>query len=177
MMLTANQRDEIEQLQPYLLRIAHNIVRTHFPGQDAEEILGVMNAAICEQAARDPTYLEQAPGYVTRKAAWAARDFCRREVHREQLVPVRIDAEHADHQPLAERFAAPLTDLDLSIDIQRALATLSEKRQQIAAMLVAGFKRREIAETFGVTSPTLSWDFAKIRAALAPVYATTRMGA
>ena len=169
--LTANQKSTILELQDYLTRIAHNIVRTHFRSQDPDELLSVMNDAIVAKAASDPTFLEQSPGYITRKAAWAARDYCKREVFGQNLMPVSVDTETDGARPLAETLAAPLADLDLSIDLQRALAQLSPKRQQIAAMLVSGFQRREIAETFGVKSPSLTWDLAKIKEALAPVYA------
>ena len=77
-MLTANQRQRIAdpKLQAYLDRIAHNIVRSHYPEQDPDELLSVMNETVCQLAAKDPAFLDQTPGYITRKAAWAARDYC-----------------------------------------------------------------------------------------------------
>jgi len=179
--LTANQRPlsteqqkKIESLQSYLGRIAHNIVATHYPDQDPDELLAVMNAAICERAAQDPSFLEQDPPYIVKWAGWRARDYCRREAYGHGLTGTSLDADTDSALPLAETLPAPLADLDLPIDVARALATLNRKRQTIAAMLAAGFQRREIADRFGVTSPTLSWDLGKIRAALQPLYAAAR---
>lgn len=174
MTLTANQQAKLTDLQPYLTRIAHNIVRTHYPEQDADELLQTMNEAICTKAAADPQFLNQTPGYITRAAAWAARNYCRRECHGHALAPLSLDAETEDSATIAETIPAPLADLDLPLDIARALATLSQKRQQIARMLVAGLKRKEIAAQVGVKSPTLSWDYKQIRATLQPVYAAAR---
>jgi len=170
--LTANQRQRIAdpKLQEYLDRIAHNIVRSYHPGADPEDLLSVMNTHIVEQAARDPTFLDQKPGYISRSAAWAAYHYCEHEQCGRKLQPQSLDRED-DGIPAGERIPAPLADLGLPIDIRNALAALSEKRQRIAAMLVAGFQRREIAEAFGVKSPSLSWDFTIIKRALQPVHA------
>jgi len=172
--LTANQQATLVALQPYLTRIAHNIVRTHYPEQDADELLQTMNEAICERAAQDPTFLDQTPGYITRAAAWAARNYCQRERFGHNLVPQSLDAETGDDHTLAETIPAPLADLDLPLDVARALARLSRKRQQIVAMLAQGFQRKEIAERFGVKSPSLTWDLNKIKTVLQPVYAAVR---
>jgi len=175
--LTANQRQKLTDLQPYLKRIAHNIVATHYSGQDPDDLLQTMNAAICEQAARAPEFLDQTPGYITRKAAWAARDYCRHEQYGRNLATLSLDASGPDgDSSLAEVIPAPLADLDLPIDVARALATLSQKRQQIVAMLAAGLQRKEIAAHFGVKSATLAWDYQKIRSALQPVYAAVQAG-
>lgn len=156
--LTANQQSALIELQPYLARIAGKMHHTYYPTVPADDLLQEMNAAICEQAARDPAFLDQAPGYVTRKAAWAARDYARHATY--------LDLDGGES---LERMAAPAPDLDLGIDVRRALGTLDRKRQEIAAMLAGGWKRKEIAARFGVKSPSLSWDLGKIRAALGGV--------
>jgi len=135
-MLTANQRQRIAdpRLQSYLDRIAHNIVRSYYPEQSTDDLLQQMNLYVAERAAREPAFLDQTPGYITKAAAWAARDYCRRERHGRALQPQLLDREDDDGTIAAECIPAPLADLDLPIDIRAALATLSEKRQRIAAM-------------------------------------------
>jgi len=172
-MLNQTDRAKIEALQDYMDRIAHNIVRTHYPQLDPADLLSVMNETVVTLAAKSPKFLDQKKGYITRKAAWAARDWARHEVLGLNKSPVSLDADSAD-ATTEEAFGASFVldlDLDLPLDILAALRTLDEKRQEMAVMIMQGWKRKDIAAHFGIKSPSLTTHYKVIAAALAPLRA------
>ena len=172
-MLTDSQTARISDpnLQNYLERIAWKIHYRSYPMVDGEDILSQMNLAIIERAESDPTFLDQQPGYITKAAAWAARTWCRRELHGQNLQPNILDDETEDGQLMAETIAASDTDLDLTISVRDTVASLDDKLQMVAQMLMQGFKKREIAETLGVTPASVSYYVNQLRSAFAPVHA------
>jgi len=103
-MLTANQRQRIAdpQLQKYLTYIACRIHQDYADHVSTDDVVSAMNAHIVEQANRDPAFLDQTPGYITKAAAWAARDYCRRERHGRALQPQLLDREDDDGTIAAE---------------------------------------------------------------------------
>jgi DNA-directed RNA polymerase specialized sigma24 family protein len=142
-------------LQPYLTRIAHKIVGTYYPHLDPDDVLQEMNAALIERAHADPDFLDQAPGYQTRLAAWRARSWCSHQTPASSLPDAAT--------------AAPAPDRDLALDVRAALATLSDRDRTIAAALSAGYNRTEIAHQLGYASGCgIRRSLVRIRAALAP---------
>ena len=170
-MLTTSQQAQIQSMQPYLGRIAGSLARSYSHNLDREDLLSQMNLSIVEQAERDPDFLNQTPGYVSRRAGWAARDYAKRELRGQNLTPTSLDAETQDGQLLGETFSTAEQDLDLVLSVRETLNGLSGRTAQVARMLLEGWKRKDIASHFGIRSQSLSPELARIREALAPVYA------
>jgi DNA-directed RNA polymerase specialized sigma24 family protein len=147
-------------LQGYLTRIAGHLASQY--GTSAEELLSQMNLYLAERAHQDPGFLQQAPGYITRAAAWRARDWMRSQ-RRERCTS--FDA-------IEQVLYAPAPDLDLGLAVRDALAGLCETDRQIAGMLASGYERKEIAQRLGYSSSSALWRaLARIRAALTPALA------
>ena len=75
-----NTRNALEQriaeLNPRLTKTAHYLaVRT---GEDREDVMGEMLAAICQKATQTPGFLTQKDAFIVQKAAWAALNAARR---------------------------------------------------------------------------------------------------
>lgn len=162
----------IESLQPYLTRIAHNIVRTYHREQDPDDLLQIMNLHIVEAAQADPEFLNQNRSYICKVAAYRARNFCNRESYGERKQPKLIDRD--DEGLLAERFAAPQVDQDIVLDVRKALQTLSGRTAEIAQLMLDGWRQADIAKHFGITRQSVQPEKKRIEAALAPVYEAVR---
>lgn len=145
---------QLESLQPYLTRIAWTI-RSHYPDQVPDDILQEMNLHILERDARDPTFLEQKPGYVTRAAAWHARTWCR-DQYSSRFSPLEESAF-----PIAPR------DVDLSLDVRDVMTTLSDKATEIAWLLAAGYKGRDLEAATGMSKQAINYHRQQLKQALA----------
>jgi len=166
-MLTERQAKIADHdLQNYLTRIAYKLSYDYSYG-DPDELLSVMNEAIIERASSEPTFLDQAPGYISRFAAWKARDYARRERYGRNLAPVSIDAESDEDAPVAETLPAESSDLDLGLAVRDILAGLDEKLQTVARMLAAGFQKQEIAAELEVSGATVTYYVGKLQVAFA----------
>ena len=177
-MLTASQHDRISSLQSYLDRIAHNLVRTHYQEQDPDDLLQQMNLYILERVAKEPEFLDKPDGYITKSAAWAARNFCRSDLrgvnHGWHRAAFSLDAENDDGIDNGEVFAEESPDTDLAISIREALSALSEKTQLVAKLMLAGYRGIELAKQAGLNSkPAVSYHRRLIKQALTPVYAVS----
>ena len=152
-------RQEItsETLQKYLERIAWKL--HHMTGQtiDGEDILSEMNLHICERAAADPTFLDQAPGYISKAAAWHARSWLRRQLHGQGLELNILDSETEDGQLKSELFAAKSQDNDLTIAVHDTLDTLEGRLRQIGELLMEGYRKSEIADELGMSRANVSY--------------------
>jgi DNA-directed RNA polymerase specialized sigma24 family protein len=172
--LSQTQRVKFADLQSYLERIAHNLVRNYYPNLDPDDLLSEMNLYILERAARDPSFLEQRPGFVSRAAAWAARNSANPKRHagnygrdREAYI---LDAENDDGTDPAEVFAAELTDHDLAIAVREALSSLEGTTRQVAGLLLTGLKGAQAARELGISRQSVQYHKTLVREALAPVY-------
>lgn len=174
-MLTRSQKRTIVELQDYLTRISHNLHNTHWSQVPADDILSEMNLYIAEQAEADATFLDQAPGYISKAAAWHARHWCRdqftRYLHGERVAAgLALQTDDEDSRPADEVYAAPQVDEDIAIDVRAALAGLDEVSFQVAQLKMAGMGRTEIAAELGYSKQALSTYLKRIEAALAPVW-------
>jgi DNA-directed RNA polymerase specialized sigma24 family protein len=150
------------EMQSYLSRIAGRI-HSYYPQIDPQDILQEMNCFILERTQKDPDFIQQQPGYITRAAAWRARDWCRRQNCSRTVGAVEL---------LENVLESDQPDLDLGLALRRALATLPETDRQIARMLAQGYERKEIAQRLGYSSSSALWRaLGRIRAALAPAVA------
>lgn len=173
--MVANQQQRLISLQPYLKRIAHNLSHK-YAGQSADDLLQAMNLAIVERAAKDPTFLDQADGYISQTAGWAARDYCCSHLkgvnhgwHREAF---SLDEENPDGFDNDELFADEQPDLGLALDIRDIVATLTGKTRKVADLMMQGYTGLELAERAGLKSnQAVNYYRGLIRQALAPVYA------
>jgi DNA-directed RNA polymerase specialized sigma24 family protein len=177
-MLTKAQQDRIQSLDAYLRRIAGNLVNTHYPGQEVDELHQIMSAFICQQVHDDPAFLHNTDTYITRRAAWWCRDLLRSADKRgpcygdhRRAYSLDQNLPGTDGLTYGDTHAATAADLDIAIAVRQALSTLPQKRQQIAQMLMDGWKQTEIAQLFGVKKQAVSYDVRQIKLALAPVYA------
>ena len=161
--------DTILSLQEYLTRIAHNIVTNYYPQFSPDDVLQEMNTYILERGQKEPEFLNQTPGYITRAAAWRVRDWCRdQQVGRMVDIPEDIltnDSASVDDEIDAARIAAA---------VQTIIAGLAGRDQEIARAMLAGQKRQDIARAYGIKSPTLQGTINRIKAALAPAYEMAR---
>jgi hypothetical protein len=159
-MLTASQRDKIADpsLLNYLTRIAHNIVHMHYPEQLADDLLQEMHLYILERTQKDPTFLDQKPGYVSKAAAWHARTWCR-DQHADwfrTLEPGAGDWDTCDDP-----------DVGLSIDVRDALSGLGDKAIEVARLLAAGYKGADLEARSGMSKQLISHYRRQLRQALA----------
>lgn len=179
-MLTSSQRTTVVSLQDYLNRIAHHIVRTDWTQASPDDVLQTMNLYIAERAEQDPTFLQQAPGYITKAAAWEARHWLRdtyTRYHRGRRIAASVPLETDDEDgcPADEVYAAPEPDRELAVDVREALSGLDKVSREIAQLKLAGWTHREIAQEYGWTAANVSNYVRKIKAALLPVW--TAVGA
>lgn len=169
--------EKLLEMQDYLSRIAFSL-RCHYADvYSKEDILQEMNTAILERAQEDPTFLDQRPGYISKYAGYIGRDFCKR-AFAVKLGWARnewrsLDEPNRDAPPLAEDYAmaAPAGDQDIAIMVRDAISTLTGRAREVATMMLAGYKRVDIAKHFGLSSQSLSKDVNQVKAVLAPVYA------
>ena len=144
-------------LEQYLIRIAYRLSYNADPPFDPDDLLQEMHLCILERARRDPTFLEQRPGYISRAAAWAARDWCRRQ-HREKF-------DTSDYHNL-ERIEADHLDVDLSLSVQQALGELGEKARLVASAMMAGYRGPALVERVGMSKQLVYYYRQQIRSAL-----------
>ncbi len=177
-MLTASQEAKILDLESYLVRISHNLVRTHYPEQDPDDLLQVMNLYILERAETEPEFLSQRPGYVSRAAAWAARAYCspkRTGVnHGADRVAFSLDDPNDEGVENAERFAAPSGDLDIAIAVRDALKDLTGLTAKVASLMLAGLSISEVGRELGLSRQTIHYHKVKPTEILAPIYTEAR---
>lgn len=174
-MLTRGQRKTIVELQDYLSKISHRICQTHWPQADPDDVLQEMSLYVAERAQQDPAFLQQAPGYVTKAAAWHARHWLRHTFTRFHLgqriaAGIPLETDEDDERPADEIFASPQLDNDIAIDARTALAGLDEISLAVAELKMAGLQRKEIAEELGFSSQALGTYLKRIEAALRPVW-------
>jgi DNA-directed RNA polymerase specialized sigma24 family protein len=134
--------EALADLQPYLERIAHKMTLSCYSQLDPQDVLQEMNLAMPERADVDPSFLDEAPGYVSRFAAWRGRDRCKR-----QCAHIAVDLEVT-----GSTLSEPRPDQDLAIDVGRLLDGLSAAEQWIAQRLGAGYTQTEIARELGYSS-------------------------
>lgn len=172
-MMTTRQRAKFETTQLYLKRIAGHLVRTHYPGQEVDELVQVMNLYILERAQKDATFLDQARGFISRSAGWHARNWCSPERkganHGNDRMAFSLDHTDVDGRDMREVLGDDEPDHDLVIAVRQVLAGLDGLTAQIATMMLTGFRVNEIAETLGVTRQTISAHKRRLRSALAPL--------
>jgi len=173
--LTNDQKATLIGLQEYLSRIAHHIIRAHWQEVDPDDLLQEMTLYVAERAQQDPTFLDQAPGYISRAAAWHARHWCRdtfTRVHNGRRVSegVPFETDGVESRPTDEVYESPEPDNDIAIDVQAALAGLDGVSFRIAQLKMAGMKRKDIATELDTSSQNLSRHLRKIEAALKPVW-------
>lgn len=174
-MLTNDQKATLIGLQEYLSRIAHHIIRAHWQEVDPDDLLQEMTLYVAERAQQDPTFLDQAPGYISRAAAWHARHWCRdtfTRVHNGRRVSegVPFETDGVESRPTDEVYESPEPDNDIAIDVQAALAGLDKVSFQVATLKMQGLKRQDIATALGTSSQNLSRYLKRIEAALRPVW-------
>ena len=173
-MLTGSQKQTVVELQHYLTRIAHNLHHTHWTQVPADDILSAMNLYIAERAQADPDFLDQAPGYITRAAAWHARHWCRdtfTRYHNGERISAGLPLETDDDaRPADEVYAAPQPDNDLALDVRTALAGLDETSLAVAELKMQGWRRKDIAARLGYSSQALSTYLKRVEAALTPLW-------
>ena len=175
MSLSREHREKFLEMQDYLVRIAHNIARNSYQGADPDDLLSEMNVYILERAEREPAFLNQQPGYISRAAGWAARDYCSPKRHAGSYgwdkEAFSLDAENEDGTDPAEVFAADLTDDELAISVREVLNELNGTARQVAGLMLLGANGAEIARELGTSRQNVSYYRRQIREALAPVHA------
>lgn len=175
--MNSQHAERLEELQDYLTRIAYKLSYQFERGdQDPQDLLQVMNLYIVERAESDPKFLEQTTSYITKKAAWEARNHMRSDLkgvnHGWNRHSFSIDEADGDFTDNSELFAAEMPDAGIALDIRAALSALSETTQLVASLIVAGFKGDELAEKAGLNSKqAVSYHRRQIKMALAPVHA------
>jgi len=133
-----------------------------------------MNLFLAEQAETNPSFLDQKPGYISKKAAWVATDWARTRA-RHSNYHESMDVETSDDTVTAEyraELGEEMPDVPTVVAVREALAGLDERAQDIAGMMLQGYKRKEIADELGIRSQSLSGPLARIKEALAPVHAS-----
>lgn len=164
--MNPSQQEKLLSLQGYLDRIAHKLSFT-YTGYDPDELLQEMNVSICEQAEKDPDFLNQTDGYITRRAAWHIKTWVRDQYDNRRI---GLNLEADEDEP-SEWISAPIVDQDIIIDVQDALASLSGRVAEVAKMLMKGWKATEIAEQMGITKQSVQYYKNQLKAALAPAMA------
>lgn len=149
----------VESLQNYLTRIACRLGYTY--NWEADDILSEMNLFILEEAARNPVFLDQNPGYITRAAAWHAQNYVRSEVS--LGTSARTTASLDD---LAETLADETEDIEFSITVEDILSELGEQAARVARLIAAGFKGQELADRAEMSKQSISYYRGQIRTAL-----------
>ena len=168
-MLTPDQIETIEELQGYLTRVAHNIVRTSYPWADPDDLLQEMNVYILERAQQDPEFLDQTRSYITRAAAWNGRNALRGACRERNHTPLEMDGE-GDTPAMETRFAENGPDVELSVAVTEALSALGDKALKIAKLIAAGWTGNDLARAAGLTSrKSVTYYRKQIAEALAPV--------
>lgn len=151
-------RIEDPELQHYLARIAHSIVLTSYPEQTAEELLQEMNLYILERAEREPAFLKQARGYISRAAAWHARDWCR-DQHTDWFRT--LDPEAGDW------ICRDDPDVGLCLDVRAALEGMGETAQEIARLMTIGYRGKDLERATGRSKQNLHYYRKQIKRTLA----------
>lgn len=164
--LTQEQRDRIAGLHPLIRRRAEYTSYRYYQGHiPADDIFQEANLAICQKALADPTFLEQTDSYVVTAGIWAAQEAARRALKHEP--PTLLD----DDDGPAGTLTAPEADLDLSLAVREALDRLDDTARTVAAMLMQGYRKSEIADRLGIRKQSIAWHVKKVRRALAGVTA------
>lgn len=165
--LTQAQRDRIAELRPLIRRKAEFTSYHHYRGHvPADDLFQEASLAICQKALDDPTFLEQQDSYVVTAGMWAAQDSAKRALRYEP--PTLLDD---DDNGLADALVAPQADLDLQVAVCEALSRLDGSTRTVAAMLMEGHRKSDIARHMGIRKQSISWHVAKVRRALAGVAA------
>jgi DNA-directed RNA polymerase specialized sigma24 family protein len=140
--------------------------------QDLDDLLQEANVALLERAAADPEFLLQTDGYVVNWGVWRAQDAnCRRYTY-EGFAPLFPETGEDDDEAVASgaqlaAIPAPALDPDAAIAVRDALAGVTGKTRAVADGLLAGLRRKDIAEALGITSQSVGWHYSKLRRALA----------
>ena len=171
-MLDESSEQVLTALQPYLHGCAKKVLASmDLPGTEREDLVQFMNIQIIERALDDPEFLTKSTkSYVGKFAAWRARDHLIStwftKTHGKGIEEQILDAETDEDCPMVERIPAPQQDLDLAGQVRDIIADLEGRTQEVAVMMLQGFKRREIAQHFGIKSQSLSGDVNRIKDAL-----------
>lgn len=154
-MITQAQQDTLQELQAYLKRIASKFAYLY--GVDSsDDILAQMNLAILERGSHDASFLDHPAGYITKYAAWRARDYLGYESkgnhHGWNREAFSLDALDPGDDLIAERIGAADPDVDLALDVQQALSSLSEKTRTVARVLMQGVSGIELYRRSGLSN-------------------------
>ena len=136
----------LEALMPRIRGAAHNIARQR--GDNPDDVEQEIILAILERYTVEPEFLDQTAAYIVQHGAWKASGY------------VRMSDRIEDHDVYADFGPAvtstnPWRGVDLRLDLQQAMAGLSERDQQIATDLAAGYTPREIGPDLGISYRTV----------------------
>jgi len=167
---------DITSLQPRIRRVSYSLAAEYKWAETPDELAQIMNLAILERAKTDRNFMLQTPAYVINHAAYRARDYYRKTFSAKKsglnTITMDLDAENPDGTDLAETLADDGPDQELAIAVRDAIGTLTGRAGAIAKMMLQGMQRKDIAASFGIRSQSLSEDLARVKSALAPVYAS-----
>jgi DNA-binding NarL/FixJ family response regulator len=153
---------EITDLSPRIKGAAHNIARQR--GDNPDDVEQDIILAILERYTQEPEFLDNTAAYIVQYGAWRASGY------------VKMSDRIEDHDVYADvgpavTTANPWEQVSLKLAIEQAMAGLSERDQQIAAALSAGYKPHEIGTDLGISRRTVYYQMRQIAEALSATQA------
>jgi RNA polymerase sigma factor (sigma-70 family) len=172
----ASPSERVERLYPVLFKIAMRFWRSD---PSPEDVVQHMAQQLLELCQADPRFMDQTDAYWRQRAKWEAFHFInasvtyRRYVHCEALL--KDDARDPAQDPYnlynqavePDPCQNPERAAEIS-ELRRVIKTLPPSNRRLAAMLMIGYNKAEVAQLFGISRPAVSQRLSTIGKHLIP---------
>ena len=142
---------------------AHKLAR-RFPHVDVDDLHSELVLATLELLCEKPHIAERGPGYVLVAARW--RVFNQHRYDRQFVLPHDGQLYSEEYDELFSRCGP---DASLQIAVEQIVGQLSRQLQKIFWMLLAGYRKSEIANDLGLGRSTITYHVKRLRTALTPL--------
>jgi len=170
---TSSPDQRIKALQPKINLIARKF---HLSDQTSEDISHTMIERLLTRCAEDPAFIDRDDGYWLRYANWMGYHILQKTVIYNRFINSEdpTNDEQVDPYELYEWAVdlAPESNPELAYELAElrgVIETLPIHNRSLAALLMIGYTKAEIAYKFGISRPAISQRLSTIRKNLIPV--------
>jgi RNA polymerase sigma factor (sigma-70 family) len=170
---TTSPAQRIGALHHRIYSIAH---RFQLSDQTDDDIAHYMIERLLTRCADDPSFINRDDGYWLRYAKWMGYHLLQRTIiyNRFTSKETMIALKNSDPDELSER----ITDLDPEAnpekayeleELRKVINSLPPHNRKLAAMLMIGYTKSEVADAIGISRPAVSQRLSTIKKVLSPI--------
>jgi RNA polymerase sigma factor (sigma-70 family) len=148
----------------------------HLSDQSSEDIAHTMIERLLTRCAVDPSFINRDDGYWLRFANWMGYHLLNSSIayHRLIMNDITTSQDQVDPYNQYERAVDPDPEDDPELayelaELRAVIESLPSHNRSLAALLMIGYKKSEIASEFGITRPAISQRLNTISKTLTPI--------